>query len=731
MTKSTDIPRVTTGVPNLDAILHGGLPKGSVTVVSGPPGSGKTTFTQQICFHNASAGNRVLSFGTLSQPTAKTLQYLKQFSFFDPKKLDGGVQFVDLGTLLRTKGLATASALILEHLKKVKPAIVVIDSFKVFDDLATSKEELRKFGYEVAVNLMAWETTALILGEYAPSDFESNPLFSIVDGLVVLSQRESMGEAQRFFKIVKMRGTDHSRDEHPFLITPRGLELFAPRVAIRREPPPSGPLARCKTHITKLDEILGPGIPWGSSLLIGGVAGTGKTVLSLEFIYRGAQAGEKGILFSFEETEERLRAAAQGLGWDLDREIDRGMVEIVFIPQPDIVVEAHLVMMQERIAAMGAKRVVIDSVSVFLHKVDDAQISREKIFHLCSIVQNAHAVGFFATDIPYGSHQVSRFGVEETVVDGVIILSATEEGLERQRYIEVYKLRNTAHLKGRHNVVIGEGGVSVFPRYGEELRPESPPPALEISTRLGSGIPGLDELLGGGFLRRSVTLLSGSAGVGKSMFGLQFLLAGATRGEPGLYVTLEEGPEQLLASADALGLPLRRVVDAGLVQILYVSRENIRAGQFLTVLADRLVALKASRVVLDAATQMLTEQMAFDELRHMLHKLVVRFKTLGITSVLTLESSSLYSTERVTEQALSPIADNLLMLRYNEVEGRLAPTLTIVKTRGSDHDRGTHSLNVGRGGMRVGPPGNESPAPRARRPRGKKPSQNRRDRKGR
>jgi circadian clock protein KaiC len=215
------------------------------------------------------------------------------------------------------------------------------------------------------------------------------------------------------------------------------------------------------------------------------------------------------------------------------------------------------------------------------------------------------------------------------------------------------------------------------------------------------------------------------------MFGLQFLLAGATRGEPGLYVTLEEGPEQLLASADALGLPLRRVVDAGLVQILYVSRENIRAGQFLTVLADRLVALKASRVVLDAATQMLTEQIAFDELRHMLHKLVVRFKTLGITSVLTLESSSLYSTERATEQALSPIADNLLMLRYKEVEGRLAPTLTIVKTRGSDHDRGTHSLSVGRGGMRVGPPGNESPAPRARRPRGKKPSQNRRDRKGR
>jgi len=720
MTKRSDAPRVKTGVPNLDAILSGGLPKGSVTVVAGPPGSGKTILTQQICFHNASARNRVLIFSTLSEPTAKTLRHVQQFSFFDPTKLGRGVQFVDLGVMLRTEGLEASAALIMEHVKRVKPAMVVIDSFKVFDDLATSKEELRKFSYEVAIHLMAWETTALVLGEYRPNDYESSPLFSIVDGLIVLAQRESMGEHQRFLRVVKMRGTDHSRDEMPFTIDSSGIELFAPRVALTRQPGPSGPQTRCKTHLPKLDEILGPGIPWGSSLLIGGVAGTGKTVLSLEFIYRGALAGEKGILFSFEETEERLRAAAKGLGWNLDREIDRGMIEIVFIPQPNIRVESDLLMIQRRVEAMKAKRVVIDSVSVFLHKVDDPQLSREKIFHLCSIVQNAQAIGFFATDIPYGSNKVSRFGVEETVVDGVIILSSTEEGLERQRYLEVYKLRNTAHLKGRHNMLIEKGGVSVFPRYGEELRPEAPPPALEVASRLGSGIPGLDALLGGGFLKRSVTLLSGSAGVGKSTFGMQFLLEGARLGEPGLYVSLEEGPAQLLASADALGLPLRAAVDKGLVQILYISREHIRAGQFLTVLADRLRDLNASRVVLDAATQMLTEAMAIDEFRHVLYKLVVRFKILGLTSVFTLESPSLSSTDRVTEQKLSPIADNLLMLRYKEAEGRLAPMLTIVKTRGSDHDRGTFSLTVATGGMRVGPSVDEPPVPARRKQRSPK-----------
>src|SRR5207245_1918109 len=223
----------------------------------------------------------------------------------------------------------------------------------------------------------------------------------------------------------------HSRDEHSFVITSSGIEIFAPRVTIHREDRTERSTAatqRLKTGSSRLDDLLGEGIPLGSTLLIAGVAGTGKTVLGLEFLYRRAQAGEKGIVFSFEETEERLRAIGRGLGWDLDAEINRGMLEIVFIPQPDIMVEAHLLMM-------------------------------------------------------------------------------------RQRYIEVYKLRNTAHSKGRHNLVIGPGGIRIFPRYAEEPGAADPPPPAETSRRSLSGVPGLDELLGGGLFERSVTLVSGSAGI--------------------------------------------------------------------------------------------------------------------------------------------------------------------------------------------------------------------------
>jgi circadian clock protein KaiC len=726
MTKKTkDLARITTGVRNLDDLFFGGVPAGSVTAIGGAPGAGKTILTQQICFHNASPKRRVLYFSTLSEPTAKTLRYLSQFSFFDATKLDdGGIQFVDLGIILRNEGLEQASSLIMARVKKVKPAIVVIDSFKAFDDLSKSREELRKFGYELAVNLMAWETTTFLLGEYAPHDFQTNPLFSIVDALVMASQREQSGEQQRFIQIIKMRGTEHSRDEHSFVITANGAEVFAPRVTIQRED--REPAAeRLKTGISKFDALLGEGIPRGSSLLIAGVAGTGKTILLLEFVYRGALAGEKGIVFTFEETEERLRASARGLGWELDREIEHGMVEIIFIPQPEIMVEKHLLMMAERVAAFGARRIAVDSVSVFLHKVKDPQISREKTFQLASIVQNVQAVGFFATDIPYGSSQISRFGVEETVVDGVVLLSATEQGLERQRFIEVYKLRNTAHLKGRHNLAIGRGGLKIFPRYNASTEHTEPPVSVDITRRLSSGVAGLDELLGGGLLERSVTLVSGSAGTGKSTLGLQFIAEGASQGEAGLFVSLEEGPAQILKTAEAIGLPLPEALNADLIDVMYLSREHVQASQFLAILEDEIHAKQIKRLVLDGASQMAIEGLIPEELRQLLYTLVIRFKALGVTSMLTLESKALHSTETITDHGFSAISDNVILLRYVVSSGEFRPSLAIVKTRGSAHSFETSFYSIGAGGLRLEAgarvAGGEQPRPsRTKRERGRR-----------
>jgi circadian clock protein KaiC len=244
------------------------------------------------------------------------------------------------------------------------------------------------------------------------------------------------------------------------------------------------------------------------------------------------------------------------------------------------------------------------------------------------------------------------------------------------------------------------------------------PPSVDIARRLSSGIPGLDELIGGGLLKRSMTLVSGSTGVGKTVLGIQFLMEGAKQGERGVYVTLEEGPSQILSTAKALGLALEKAVQQSFIEIVYLSREHVRAAQFLTVLTDKIRQNKAQRLVLDSASHIMIDRSSETDLKQLLYKLAMRFKELGVTTIFTLESKQLSSRDSVTDYDFSPIADNLLMLRYVAVGARLEPSLIIVKTRGSMHDRGTHVFTIGKGGIRItNPLGASTQTPAAKKPR--------------
>ncbi|HLL53476.1 MAG TPA: ATPase domain-containing protein [Myxococcaceae bacterium] len=725
MTQASEdaLERLETGVPNLDAILHGGLPRNSAVVLAGPPGSGKTILTQQMCFHHASRGGRVLYFNTLSISTAKTLLYLRPFAFFDPALFDERVRFVDLGQTLRSQGIERACDLLMEHIKQFKPSLVVVDSFKVFDDLAGSAETLRKFAYELSVRLMAWECTSLLLGEYAPEEL-THPAYSAIDGIITVKQRDVSGEQRRLIQVVKLRGTPHDRNEHPFRISRAGVEIFAPSVTLPRRDtgfqPPKDELApRCRTGVSRMDEMLGDGIPWGSSVLLSGPAGSGKTVLGLEFLYRGArELGQKGICFSFAESESRLLATARGLGWPLERELERGMVEIVVVNQPDILVEADLLMMHQRIEALGARRVFLDSLSVFLYRINEARVVREKLFHLAGMMQSSGAVGLFASSTPVGGAQISRFGVEETMVDGVILLYSEEASLDRQRSVEIYKMRNTDHVRGRHAMTIALDGLRIYPRVDQELDTARLAPTAMGSERGSTGVAGLDALVGGGVLRGSVTLVAGSPGTGKSTLGIHFVLEAARRRQRSLYLSMAEGPEQLVKSAEGLGLPLREAVKDGWVDILYVHRDGLHVARFLSALLDPLKAGEVARLVLDGTSEAEHPPAVSEQLGAMMPVLVGRLRELGVTSLFTLEARDALPSGWLGDGGLSTVADNLIVLRYREEGQRLVPTLTVMKVRGSAHDRGIHAFELGPGGLSLrGVPAGTQPPPKvSRRP---------------
>jgi circadian clock protein KaiC len=459
--------RIKTGVKNLDELLDGGLPRDTVTVFAGSPGAGKTTLAQQICYNNASVNQKALIFQTLSEPVAKTMKYMGNFSFFDSKKLRECIEYVDLGGLLRSKGLENASQTMLKHIKRVGPAFVVIDSFKVFEDLADSKEDLRKFTYEIAVQLMAWEVTAFLLGEYNQEGMETSPLSSVVDGIITMTGRLNASDEHRLFKILKMRGTNHDQNSYPYEIGSDGIEIYG----VRNSPPIHSRKSevlksvRLKSGISGLDPLIGGGLPLPSVNLLLGRSGMGKTLFILESICKGAEEQkEKGIIFSFEMNEQELCKQAVSLGLNLTKLIKSGMVEIIYIPQPNIFIERDIEMMQQRITKLGAKRVAVDSINVFLEKLREPQVVREKILQISTIIKSAGAIGFLTKDALSDELGAIRLGSDDSVPDAILLLSSEPGAESRQQFIEVLKMRNTDHAKGKNPFTIEKKGIKVLPR---------------------------------------------------------------------------------------------------------------------------------------------------------------------------------------------------------------------------------------------------------------------------
>ncbi len=160
---------ISTHVPNLDEILGGGIPIYSVNIIAGPSGSGKTILTQQIMFHNCCNNTRGIFFTTLSEPAFKMIRYQQQFSYFDLEKLNQNIFFIDIGQVLRSKSMDEALKVINQHVEEIEAQFIAIDSFKAIHDLIGTRQNERRFGYDLAVSLAAWTCTSFLVGEYTES----------------------------------------------------------------------------------------------------------------------------------------------------------------------------------------------------------------------------------------------------------------------------------------------------------------------------------------------------------------------------------------------------------------------------------------------------------------------------------------------------------------------------------------------------------------------------------
>ena len=231
------IATLPTGVPGLDAILGGGLPEYSFNLIAGAVGSGKTTLAHQIMFSLATTRRPAVYFTVVGEPPLKMLRYQQQMEFFDPSKLGKSVHFIDLSELVLDHDLSQVLAEIARRVEEINPGVVIVDSFQTVVRSAQSGSEdsmdLQRFVQRLAIYLTTWQATTFLVGDYAHFDTMSNPMFTIADGIIALTQDVDRNSSVRKLNVLKSRGQETMPGLHTFRISQQGLHVF-PRMSMSK-----------------------------------------------------------------------------------------------------------------------------------------------------------------------------------------------------------------------------------------------------------------------------------------------------------------------------------------------------------------------------------------------------------------------------------------------------------------------------------------------------------------
>lgn len=460
------IRNLSTGVPGLEAVLGGGLPEYSFNLIAGGPGAGKTTLAQQLVFASASVRRPALYFTVLGEPTLKMLRYQSQFSFFDPSIVGSAVQFLNLSEEALEFSPEKILERIVREVGRVEPRIVVVDSFRSIGRThpasAGTGMALDYFVQSLAQQLTTWEVTSFLIGEYHEAE-QPNPVFTVADGVLWLSQVVDRNSVVRKLQVVKLRGRSPMPGLHTFRITRHGLQVF-PRIPEQQAMRAAPTNERHSTGVPGLDEIMGGGIPVGDAVMLAGPAGSGKTTFATQFVAAANRAGESAVVAVFEEYPEEYLSRALARAPDLTEMANRGKLKIIYLRPLDLSVDETLAAILEAVAELGAKRVVIDSLSGLEVALAPAfrDDFRESLYRLVGAL-TAIGVTVFMTAEIVGGYPDVRFTSEKVsfVTDDVIAQRFVEIDGELKKVLAIIKMRGSHHTKEFRSYEVGELGAVV------------------------------------------------------------------------------------------------------------------------------------------------------------------------------------------------------------------------------------------------------------------------------
>jgi circadian clock protein KaiC len=440
-----------------------------------------------------------------------------------------------------------------------------------------------------------------------------------------------------------------------------------------------------------LDEILGGGLPANAISLVMGRPGSGKTILAQQYAFRNGRPDRPAVYFStVSEPLEKIVRFGQGLAF-----FDTAAIgtSVFYEDLGTIVNRDGLAGVADRLSRVVRERrpglMVIDSFKA-LQAFAAGYGEFRKFLH-----ELAGRLGAFpAASLWVGEYEDAEITsmAEFAVADAIVNLTSERVGQREARFLQVKKLRGSGYRSGQHAYRVTADGLRLFPRLADI------PAAQGYSLgdiRLSSGISALDEMLADGYWPGASTLIAGPSGSGKTLMGLHFVMNGARRGQPGVIAALQENPIQLERVLGGFGWSLREPN----VEVMYRSPVDIYIDEWVYDLLDSVERTKARRVLIDSLGDLRIA--AGDEIRfhEFIYSIVQRFSRQGVSVLMTSEIPRLFGADRLSDSAISPIADNVVVLSYQQERDTISRTIAVMKTRASRHDPAVRKFAIGSGGI--------------------------------
>jgi circadian clock protein KaiC len=444
---------------------------------------------------------------------------------------------------------------------------------------------------------------------------------------------------------------------------------------------------KTSTGIEGLNEITGGGFPKGRPTLICGSAGSGKTVLAIQFLIKGiTEDNEPGVFMSFEESANDLIQNVRSLGFDLERSIAQKKLKIDYVrverseiqETGEYDLEGLFIRLNHAIDSIGARRVVLDTIESLFSGLNNTTILRSEIRRLFQWLKQKGVTTIITGE--RGEATLTRQGLEEYVSDCVILLDFRVIEQIATRRLRIVKYRGSMHGTNEYPFLIDETGVSVLPITSLKLEHST---STEI---ISTGLPGLDKLFyGGGYYRGNCTLITGSAGTAKTILAAYFALGSCRRKEKVLYFSFEESPDQFVRNMASVGIDLKPYIKSKLL-LIHSSRPSLHGLEMhLLALHKYIREFKPDTVIIDPISSLVTIG-SKGEVRAMLARLMDMLKMHQISSLFTSlwQERSIIS-DAMAEDAVSTLVDTWVKVRNEERNNTLIRSLYIEKSRGMGH----------------------------------------------